>query len=564
MADFLPLTPAEMQVQQAAIDRQRAIAQALQQSSLQAPDGQMVSGHYVAPNPTQYLAKLAQGLIGKNQQDDLDKKQIALATQQGDMMRAQFGIGGQPQAPAPQVVQSALQTASQLAPGATQNKYLPTEDGTMAQFSSAPVYGNPGATDPNMVKAIASKLLESTPQQGQAQQSGYGSRVLPGMSPLQAFQLYNSDPKTYDAAYLKQFEPTEFSKDVKLLPAELRDAAIRQKFLPPIVNRGYGVLTTGPDGKLQNDPASMEGIDRAKAIEGRYGAPIPLKTPNGSEIQLSPTEWADFQRNGGRLPLRFLPTATQDALQNEANQSGESAKINLTTPQGTISGQVQPQSVQANQIGVGQSTAAKSEQDAYGKNLADYQKEIDEKANAAQTVKARVADMRELTKGFTSGSLTPYKEKLGGILIGMGADPDAVNSKLGNIADMQAFNKEALNMAFEMTKQLTSRPAASEVMLALKANPNLALQPDASRKIMNTIEGIADYNLTKQQAAAQYRKSYGTLDGFEAKWNANNPINKYVDFATLRSAPPQQQVNTSPTQANSKDIYDEFGLKRRK
>jgi hypothetical protein len=313
------------------------------------------------------------------------------------------------------------------------------------------------------------------------------------------------------------------------------------------------VLTYGKDGQLQNDPASMAGIEQAKGIEGRYGAPISLKMPNGSEIQLSPTEFAEFQKNGGRLPLRFLPTQVQDAIQQDTNRTGSPANINITTPQGTVSGQMQPSS--PGQIGISQSTLAKEEQAGYGKNLADYQKEIDEKANAAQVVKARIGEMRDFTKGFTSGSLTPYKEKLGGVLIGLGADADAVNAKLGNISDMQAFNKEALNMAFDMTKQLTSRPAAQEVMLALKANPNLALQPDASRKIMNTIEGMADYNLAKQQATGEWRRTHNnSLEGFEAAWNKANPIKNYIDFAALQAGGGKNQPN-QPAQVDYQQLY---------
>jgi hypothetical protein len=38
------------------IERQRQLAQALQQRGMQTPQGQMVSGRYVAPSFTQYLS----------------------------------------------------------------------------------------------------------------------------------------------------------------------------------------------------------------------------------------------------------------------------------------------------------------------------------------------------------------------------------------------------------------------------------------------------------------------------------------------------------------------------
>jgi len=133
MADFLqdgsPMSPMELQIAQQAIDRQRQIAQYLQQSSLQSPEGQMVSGHYVAPSPTQYLAKLAAGLIGKNQQGELDQKQMDVARQYNNnlMGLAQSLIGGgQPQVN-PQPTQGDVSNAA-LSIGAKNGSVGPTVD----------------------------------------------------------------------------------------------------------------------------------------------------------------------------------------------------------------------------------------------------------------------------------------------------------------------------------------------------------------------------------------------------------------------------------------------------
>jgi hypothetical protein len=119
---------------------------------------------------------------------------------------------------------------------------------------------------------------------------------------------------------------------------------------------------------------------------------------------------------------------------------------------------------------------------------------------------------------------------------------------------MQAMNKESLNLAFDMTKQLTSRPAASEVMLALKANPNLALQPDASKRIMDMIEGISDYKLAQQQGAMQWRQNKGTLEGFEADWNKNNPITKYVNIAAIKAPMPQGAIGRNEPSQSSQNL----------
>ena len=90
MDEMRPLTPQELAIQQQAIDRQRKIAEYLQQQSLTPEQGQMVSGHYVAPSMTQYLSKLAQGFIGSQKQAALDKQAASNALSQGDIIGRQF------------------------------------------------------------------------------------------------------------------------------------------------------------------------------------------------------------------------------------------------------------------------------------------------------------------------------------------------------------------------------------------------------------------------------------------------------------------------------------------
>lgn len=60
------------------IARRRAMAQALMQQGADMPQGQMVSGHYVAPNMTQYLAKALQSYMGGRGVNQADQQMQAL------------------------------------------------------------------------------------------------------------------------------------------------------------------------------------------------------------------------------------------------------------------------------------------------------------------------------------------------------------------------------------------------------------------------------------------------------------------------------------------------------
>lgn len=84
MADYnlaqLGNLPPELYEQQQALNRQQQMAAMLMQQSQQAPQGQMISGRYVAPSFTQNLANLAQAGVGAYLQNKGDKQALELAT----------------------------------------------------------------------------------------------------------------------------------------------------------------------------------------------------------------------------------------------------------------------------------------------------------------------------------------------------------------------------------------------------------------------------------------------------------------------------------------------------
>ena len=61
------------------ISRQRKIADLLMAKGLEQPQGQMISGRYVAPSWSQHLQSLGNAAIGTGLSSSLDEKQKALA-----------------------------------------------------------------------------------------------------------------------------------------------------------------------------------------------------------------------------------------------------------------------------------------------------------------------------------------------------------------------------------------------------------------------------------------------------------------------------------------------------
>jgi hypothetical protein len=78
MADMGTLS-ADQAAQQQQILRQQRMAEMLLQQGMQQPQGQMISGHYVAPSITQNLAGLANMYVGQRGIEKADKAQVDLA-----------------------------------------------------------------------------------------------------------------------------------------------------------------------------------------------------------------------------------------------------------------------------------------------------------------------------------------------------------------------------------------------------------------------------------------------------------------------------------------------------
>jgi hypothetical protein len=79
--------PPEILGQQQQLNRQQQMAQMLMQQGQQTPQGQMISGRYVAPSFTQNLASLANAYVGSRLAEKGDKQALELAAQ----LRQRYG-----------------------------------------------------------------------------------------------------------------------------------------------------------------------------------------------------------------------------------------------------------------------------------------------------------------------------------------------------------------------------------------------------------------------------------------------------------------------------------------
>lgn len=235
-----PLTAQELAIQQQSIERQRKIADLLQQQSMKPDEGQMVSGIYVPPSGLSQVAKLAQALSGAYQQRNLDEKAAGIVQKQGDMQRAAFGLS--PASPAASATAPADQPAS-------------------AALSQGAAVGSLGPTNENagrLAQALQSQAPPASPQP-----EVRGTRTLPGMTNLQAFYESQNNPTGYSNAYLKQFEPTEATRlamAAGLDPKQANaDTLNKNTYIAPINAR---------EGSTIIDPKTMRPVFNAPNKEG--------------------------------------------------------------------------------------------------------------------------------------------------------------------------------------------------------------------------------------------------------------------------------------------------------
>ncbi|GEM_PF-5513691 len=233
----------QMQVQLQAIDRQRKIAEILQQDSLTPQQGQMISGHYVAPSAMQYISKLAQGLMGTNRQSALDKQQMGLAKNyDSNTWRIAQMLSGQSQSdagtptsqtptqsPAPAQPSGIGQplTSSQTTNAAPpQAEPPPMQLGSgMFGLNSQSIANTAAAGDPVGKAVLAASLSAPTspsltdPNTVWTQGTGRQGLDLSKLTPAQQVALAKSDPKAF-ATGVADFQQTQPVADPAQSPTQ--------------------------------------------------------------------------------------------------------------------------------------------------------------------------------------------------------------------------------------------------------------------------------------------------------------------------------------------------------
>lgn len=191
------------------IMRRQQLAQKLLEQSQEAPQSQMVSGRYVAPSWTQYLAQAVRGVQAQGQLSDIDK-QLKQYNEQKRQAIANVLSGQQPQ----QVTET------------KQEKYLPAyEPSQMDRF------GSPMQPREMQTRDVTMQRMES-PEEAQNRQRA---------NLYQAISTYGNDPALQlalgDLNYGRQRADTRADLTEGRSYQEGRDALKRQQALEDVGNQ---------------------------------------------------------------------------------------------------------------------------------------------------------------------------------------------------------------------------------------------------------------------------------------------------------------------------------------
>lgn len=190
------------------------------------------------------------------------------------------------------------------------------------------------------------------------------------------------------------------------------------------------------------------------------------------------------------------------------------------------------------------------------KDIADYEKSLDDRVQNGGTLRKNVAEVVDAAKSASTGGGAETYAKLGSALQAIGVqNPTVDHWANGSLASSQIIDKVALqNSMSQLKQQLTgvggSRLNAQEFVAYLNKNPNLTTDPRAAMQIFNLWNQFYDRDKTEQAAFDKFKAGKPTgdksldsaaggnsdLTRWPALWNQSDYMTKFAPGGAISSA----------------------------
>jgi hypothetical protein len=303
--------------------------QAMLDQGQQVPQGQMVSGRYVAPSWTQYLANGLKTYMGRQTLNNLPNEMAGLGQAQIDGVNRLFGVPGATTQPA-----GAASSAAPQSPPSVQ-AFSVGESGQPQNNQPVPT-AQPVDQSPAMVSA----LRNQTPTTGSASAQPTPMAqprlpLLPGKTRQESAQAYMMlGPQGYMNAFITQLVPIDLQKTLIAMGIQPGTPEYQQalalnvrkaNYIAP-VNIRPGGYTQEPDGTVQQFPRVPEGYTSFRGADGQWHiqqVPGALDALHGSAAatasgqataKIAPTQ---YDAQGNPMPT----TSVANVLNGGGNQS---------------------------------------------------------------------------------------------------------------------------------------------------------------------------------------------------------------------------------------------------
>lgn len=557
---FQPGTDAA--IDSSSILRQREMAKMLMQRGIDPQQGQMVSGHYVAPSALSYVAQLASALGGRYLGDKADARELEL----GKQLRAQNASEAQ------QFAQALQGTPAQ--PGREIQPLTPNDDEgnpmPVAQAAGTPAV--PGdvnraialamQSQNPMVSGMAPELMKRQLDAAELQQAlqaaglggggGGGSPGGPGLAGAPGAGL--PEGISPQAAALTLSRNAQANK----LGSMIQDANKPQTLAEggTLVTPGGRPIFTAPktEAGITSSGAPVPGFQEAQArraglVAGAeaaardpFAAPITVPTAGGprmmtpaqvrQEAQGGPVNGQPIQNpmaprpgdtDRGMIYAQELRQAQQRLAQAQTPDDQRRAQEDLAGIQKEIwSNRIQLPAAGAGRGGQGgagiplQSDEQKSYGDARAKGFAEQASGIQK---TGQTGASMLRDLDELRTLYSDpnvakGALAESFSGLKNIGASFGVDMKGLSSEQ---AAQAITNKMAL--AARSTADGGGMPGAmsdADRNFLKNLQPDLSKSPEGRLKIMDAMQKTAQRQLDVARLANEYEQQNGRLDaGFD-------------------------------------------------
>lgn len=574
----------DMATQQSALDRKRQLLLAMQLQAMQQGGGTQMAGNIAIRNsPLSPIANLLQSMgaqRGMGKLDDQERELIQRKQQQAADAVTELMNRAQPQPGTPTTVREEPGPPDEQ--GDISTSVRPGTPGGFDQPGFAKAYA--GAQYAGVDPTVLGSMLQQFNRGRLLTQMGYGGMVpgaqqqaptyTPGNAnggatmtmpagggapqaggnfggvPAQAAALtISGDPALEKLAAMinEQAKPISGRPGAGIFSRDANGNMVQSAFSPS-VDKGQ---TVNAQGQVSTAPGYIDSATQINRAEAPFKQPlenVPFEGGGTYPIRrdLVPPPGAPVGAPVGSMS--FPPGTPPSAMKvSPANMAAANQGRAATLQAELASEQAAPPSAQRDRNIAGisqelarfgpQSTASKSEAEATGTYLGKQAEAVDTEAHAAQVIKSRVTEMRPLLDMFNPNLAGPVRLKLGEAALAAGMDKETADKIAGgDIGAQQAFVKQSIQMAFDATKQLTNRPAASEVLLQIKANPNIGMTKPAMQAILDYTDGVAKWQTERQQFKDSWIEAKGSYKGFEGWFNRNHPIDGYVPSAEqLRS-----------------------------